>query len=152
MLNKCNILALDRTINQETGASSRRYRVITLYCGRVEFGAIAMPTGSRWMSKTYITRCHRAFGLVGVRGRQSSVRVAVTVRVPVAIGDKLPQWEPAPDRGLGPSGPRLSSPAEWGRSAAIIQRNLGSICSSLCQSPTHLSHIPTSTLSQPFQE
>ena len=30
----CNILTLDRAINQETGASSRRYRNITLNCGR----------------------------------------------------------------------------------------------------------------------
>ena len=146
------ILSFDRAVNQETGASGRRNRNITLTCRWVVFGAHATPTGSRWMSNNRITRCHRRFELFGVRGRQSSVQVAVTVRVPVTDGDKIPLWEPAPDRGLGPSGPRLSSPAEWGRSAAIIQRNLGSICCSLFPSPTHLSHItninPFATLSR----
>ena len=64
----------------------------------------------------------------------------------------MPLWEPAPDRGLGPSGHRLSSPAEWGRSAAIIQRYLWSMCCSLSPSPTDLSHItninPFATLSR----
>ena len=57
--NICNILNFDWAVNQETGASGRRYRNITLNCGRVEFGADATPTGSRWMSNNYITRCHR---------------------------------------------------------------------------------------------
>ena len=86
----CNLLALDPAFNQETGASGRRYRGITLTCGRVEFGAIATPTGSRWMSNNYITRCHRQFRLVGVQSRQSTVRATITVRVPVAVGDKMP--------------------------------------------------------------
>ena len=79
--NWCNISTFDRAVNQET-----------LTCGRVEFGADATPTGSRWSSNNYITRCHWQLGLVavGVRCRQSSVRGAVTVRVPVAVGDKIP--------------------------------------------------------------
>ena len=42
------------------------------------------------------------------------------------------QWEPVPDRGIGPSGPRLSSPAEWGRSTAIVRGTWGqyvAVCS-----------------------
>ena len=39
---------------------------ITLTCGRVEFGADATLTGSRWTTNNYITRCHRQFELVGV--------------------------------------------------------------------------------------
>ena len=46
---------------------------ITLTCGRVEISSIVTPTGSRWVSNNYITRCHRQFELVGVQGRQSSV-------------------------------------------------------------------------------
>ena len=38
--------------------------------GRVEFGANAMPTGSRWVSNNYITRCHRQFESVGWSSRQ----------------------------------------------------------------------------------
>ena len=67
VLYKCNILALDPAVNQETGASGLRYRGITLTCGRVEFGAIATPTGSRRMSNNYITRCHRHLEAVGVK-------------------------------------------------------------------------------------
>ena len=48
------------------------------------------PTGSRGMSNNYIIRCNKRFESVGVRGKQSSVRVAVTVWVLVAVGDKMP--------------------------------------------------------------
>ena len=51
-------------------------------------------TGSRWMSNNYITRCHRRLEAVGVR-------------VAVLVGDKMPEWEPAPDRELGSSGPTV---------------------------------------------
>ena len=51
------------------------------------------PTGSRQTSDNYITRCHRRLW-----------SVAVGVRVPVTVGDKMPtEWEPAPDSGLAPS-------------------------------------------------
>ena len=47
-------------------------------------------TGSRWTSNNYITRCHRRIEVVGIR-------------VSVPVGDKMPEWEPAPDSGLGSS-------------------------------------------------
>ena len=68
---RCNILTFDRAVNQETGASGQRYRNITLTCGRAEFGADATPTGSRWASKNYITRCHRRLGSVSWSPRQA---------------------------------------------------------------------------------
>ena len=111
----------------------------------VEFSADATPTGSRLMSNNYITRCQRRLELVGVRGRQSLVRVAVSVRASVAVGDKMPLWEPAPERGLGPSGPGLSSPAEWGRSAAMVRGTWGQyvVVCSVSNSPlTHNQHQP----------
>ena len=92
-------MTLDPAINQKTGASSRRYRGITLTCERVEFGAIVMPTGSMWTSNNYMQ-------MAWVSWSSSS---------------SLRQWEPAWDRGLEPSGLRLNSPAEWGRSAAIVR-------------------------------
>ena len=64
---KCNILTLDTAFNQETGASGRRYRGITLTCERVEFGADATPPRSRWTTNNYITRYHRQFGSIGVK-------------------------------------------------------------------------------------
>ena len=60
-------MALDPAVNQETGASGRRYRGNTLTCERVEFGAITTPALSKWTSNNYITRCHRRLELVGVR-------------------------------------------------------------------------------------
>ena len=84
---KCNILTFDRAVNQETGASGRGCQNITLTRGRVEFGADATLTGSRWMSNNYITWCHRRLELVGV---SCSWSLSCSSR----------QWEPAPDRGL----------------------------------------------------
>ena len=101
-------------------------------------------TGSRSTSNSYITRCQR---------RLESVAVSCTVggRVAVPFGDKISEWDPAPDRGVGPSGTWLSSPAESGRSAAEIRETWG-----LSPSATHLSHItnisPFAILSQLFQE
>ena len=53
----------------------------------------------------------------------------------------------------GPPGPRLSSPGERERNAAVARRvGGGSICCSTVQSPTHLSQIiPFVTLSNPFK-
>ena len=125
-------MTLDPAVNQETGASGRRHQAITLTSGRVEFGAIATPTESRWMSNNYITQCYRRFELVGVSCSWSS---SCSSR----------QWEPAPDRGLGPSWPRLSSPAEWGRSAAIVRGTLGqyvAVCSVSNSPLTHNQYQP----------
>ena len=134
-----NILTFDRAVNQETGASNQRYWNITLTCGRVEFSADAMPTGSRWTSNNYLTRCHRWFESVGVRGRQSSFQVAVTVRVPVAVGDavvRVSAWQ----RAWTLRTP-VEQPSRMRKKCCYRLRNLGSICSSLFLSPTHLSHI-----------
>ena len=89
-----------------------------LHRGRVEFGANATLTGSRWMSNNYITQCHREFKLVGVSCSWSS-----------SCGSR--QWEPAPSGELGPQDPRLSSPAEWEKKCCYSQRNWGSIYCSL---------------------
>ena len=64
---------------------------------------------------------------------------------PVVVGDKMPLLEPAPDRGLGSSGPRLSNPKEWGRSASTVKGSWGQYVAVSVPSPTHLSHT---TLSQ----
>ena len=135
----CNLLTLDQAVNQETGASGRRYRGITLTCGQVEFSAIATPTGAGGCQIIIKTRCHRRLELIGVSCSWSS---SCSSR----------QWEPAPDRGLvALSDPRLSSPAEWERSAAIVRWNWVNMLLSV-PSPTHLSHIininPFATLSR----
>ena len=50
-------------------------------------GQMRTPTGSRWRSNNYITRCHRRLESVGVW-------------VAVPVGDKMPEWEPAPDSSI----------------------------------------------------
>ena len=89
-------------------------------------------SGSRWMSDNYITR--RTDGL-----RQLE-----------SVGDKMPNWEPAADRGLWIlSDPRLSNPSQDEKEVLLWSEELGSICSSLSPSPTHLSHT---TNINPFRE
>ena len=72
------------------------------------------PTGSRWASNNYITRCPRGPELVAVE----------VSSVPVAVGDRMPaEWEPAPDRGLGSSVTHgWAAQPRWGRSAAMVAR------------------------------
>ena len=86
--------------------------------GRVEFDAIAMPTESRCTSNNYITRCDRQFELVGVICSWSS---SCSSR----------QWELAPSRGLGLSGPPVEQPSRMRKKCYYSQKNLGSICCSL---------------------
>ena len=58
-----------------------------------------------------------------------------------SVGDKMPEWEPAADRGLwAVSDPRLSNPAKMRKKCCYGQKNFGSICSSLSPFPTNLSH------------
>ena len=132
-------MTLDPAVNQITGAPGRRYRGITLTCGRVEFGADRTLTRSRRTSNNYITGCLRQFELVGVR-------------VAVHFQSQLPaEWEPAPDRGLRPSGPRLSSPAEWGRSAALVRGTWGQYVAVCSVSNSPLTHNQHQTFRNPFE-
>ena len=59
-----------------------------------------------------------------------------SVRGAVPVGDKMPEWEPAPDRWL-------EQPSRMREKYCYGQRNLGSMCGSLSLSPTHLPHITT---------
>ena len=57
------------------------------------------------------------------------------------LGDKMPAWESACRRRAWALGdPRFSSPARMRKKCCYGQKNLGSICTSLPPSPTHLSH------------
>ena len=108
-------MTFDPAVNQETGASSRRYN---LNRGLVEFGAFATPTESRWGSNNYITQCHRQHQLVGVSGSWIS---SCSSR----------QWEPSPSKGLAPSGPPFEQSSRMRKKCCYSKRNLGSICCSL---------------------
>ena len=80
---------------------------------------------SRWKWDNYITRCHRRLG-----------------SVPVGVGASWGQDANvrASGRQRADSDPRLSSPTRMRKKCCYGQKNLGSICSSLSPSPTHLSH------------
>ena len=141
----CNILALDPAVNQETCVSGRIYQGITLTCGRVEFGAIATPTGSRWMSNNYIIDVS-SDGLNFLKSVVDGVRVAVRgsenqLQTEGLLLSVTPGW---------------AVPSRMRMKCCYYHMNMGSICCSLSQSPTHLSHItninPFTTLSQPFRE
>ncbi len=102
----------------------------SLHRVRVEFGANATPTGSRWISNNHITRCHRQFELVGVS--------FVAVR---GDGSRLPAG------GLSPRDPRLSSLAEWERGAAKDRGTWGQYVA-VCSVPNSpLTYNPFATLS-----
>ena len=89
------------------------------------------PTGSRWTSNNYITRCHRWL--------ESVSSVPVTVRVSWGQDAKLRAsgWL----RAWALGDPWLSSPAKMRKKCCDGKKNFGSICCSLSPSPTHLSHI-----------
>ena len=101
------------------------------------------PTGSRWSSNNYITRCHRRLELVS------------SISVPVAVGDRMPaEWEPAPDRGLEPSATHgWAAQPRWERSTALVARRTLSQYVAVCLRLQFTSHIqPTSTLSNKVWE
>ena len=78
--------------------------------------------------------------------------VWVGVRVAVQFQSQLPaEWEPAPDRGLGSSGPRLSSPAEWGRSAAKVRGTWGQYVAVCSVSNSPLTHNQYQPFRNPFK-
>ena len=109
------------------------------------------PTGSRWISKIYITRYHRRLELVQFEfsSKQSQFEFQSQLE---SVADKMPVWKQLQTEGWALSDRRLSSPARMRKKCCYGQRNLGSICSSLSPSPTHLSHItninPFATLSR----
>ena len=70
---------------------------------------------------------------------------AVGVRVVVRNSDNQ-----LPAEGLDSQGPRLSSPAEWERSAAIVRGTGGQYIVVCSVSNSLLTHSPFTTLSQPF--
>ena len=77
----CNILTLDRAVNQETGASGRRYRNITLTCGRGWIRCRCVRSQEHLYNQVPQT------ALVSWSSRRESVRVAVS--------SSSRQWVPA---------------------------------------------------------
>ena len=65
-----------------------------------------------------------------------------------SVGEKMPKWEPATDRGLWAlTDPRLSNPSQDEEEVMLWSKYLGQY-NSLSPSPTHLSHTTNITLSR----
>ena len=82
--------------------------------------------------------------------RQLVPQTAWGSSVPLAVGDRMPaEWEPAPDKGLGPLVTHgWAAQPEWGRSAAMVRRNLVQYVA-VCPRLQLTSHTqPISTLSR----
>ena len=117
----CNILTFDRAVNQETGASGRG-------CRRCH---LDLWTG--WIQCT----CDAHGKQVGVKQLYNQVPQTV------GVSWSSRQWEPAPDWGLvALSDPRLSSSAEWERSAAIVRGTWGQYVAVCSVSNSPLTHNP----------
>ena len=95
---------------------------------------IRTPTGNRWVSNNYVTRCHKRLEL----SCSSSSSYSCCWN---QLGTRYQRENQFADRGLAAlSDPRLSSPARMRKKCCYDQKNFGSICSSLSPSPIHLSH------------
>ena len=127
----CNILTLDRAVNQETAASGRR--ISPWPVDMVEFGADAYAHGKQVDIKQLYNQVPQT-AWVSWSSRQ-------WVAVGVPVGEKMPAWESACRlRAASPQWPPVEQPSRMRKKCCYGQRNLGSICSSLFPSPTHISH------------
>ena len=125
--------------NSETGASGQKYRNITLTCGHGWirwWWQMCTPTGSKWVSDNYITRCHR--WLESVSSSSSWSQFGTRCRI-----ESQQQME-----GFGPSVTHSwAVQLECERSAAMV-RSLGQYVA-VCPRLQLTSHTqPTSTLSR----
>ena len=77
-----------------------------------------------------------------------------SVRVPVAVGDNMPvEWEPAPDRGLGPSVTHgWAAQPRYERSAAMVRRTLDQYVAAYPRLQLTSHTQPTSSLSNKVWE
>ena len=107
-------------------------------CGRVEFGADATPTGSKFTSNNYIIRCHEQFELVGVSllGFELHFEAVRTSSQQRAWVLTTPGW---------------AAKQNEKRSAAVVRGTEDQYVAvfSFCNSP--LTHNPFTTLFQPFR-
>ena len=128
----CNILTSDRAGLSDEKCTCENNRCIrskisgdNLDCRRVELSTNVTLARSRWVSNYYITPA---------TGSSDQL-------------EKMLEWEPCPRRGC-PPGPRLSSPGERERNAAVARRVGGqyvAICS-VSDSP-----LTDNTFRNPFQ-
>ena len=93
------------------------------------------PTGSRWKPNTYITRCHRQLGLVGVRVAVGVSQLEFELQFEAVITSSR-------HKACGPQWPPVEQPSRMRKKCCYSQRNFGSICCSLFTSHTQLFRNP----------
>ena len=128
----CNILTFDPAVNQETGASGQRYH-------------LDMWTG--WIR----CRCDAHKKQVGIKQLYNPMPPTVWISWSQVVGDGVAvrgSENQLPAEGLSPQEPRLSSPAEWERSAAIVWATWGQYVAVCSVSNSPLTHNPFATLSR----
>ena len=126
----CIIVTFDPFVNQETGASARRLTAwIRFICGAHK-KQVDVKQLYNWVTQTAWVSYSQLVGVrVAVRGSENQLSAEV----------------------LGPQDPRLSSPAEWERSAAKDRGTWGQYDEVCFVSNSHLTRNPFATLSQPFR-
>ena len=105
---------IDKRKNSETGESGRIYRNITLTCGRRWirwWWQMRTPTGSRWVSDNYITRCHRRLG---------SVQLQFQLEIRCQRSENQLQTE-----GLGSQWPTVEQPSQNAKEVLLWSEELG---------------------------
>ena len=128
-------MTFDRAVSQETGASGRRYH-------------LDLWTGWVWY------RCNAHKNRVDVKQLYNQVPqttcLGVSCNSSSSCSSRL--WEPAPDWGLAAlNDPRLSSPAEWERSAAIVRGTWGQYVAVCSVSNSPLFRLQLTSHTQPFR-
>ena len=155
---KCNILTFDRAVNQEIGASGRRYRGITLTCGhgwiRCKCNAHKKQVGvgrlynqvpqMAWVSWSLSCSCSSS-------SRQSSWSCSSRQWVPFAVGARCRSESQHQTEGFGPQDPGWAAQQNE-EEVPLWSEELGVNMWPSIPSPTHLSHItninPFATLSR----
>ena len=133
--------------NSETGVSGRRYRNITLTCGR---GWIRYAYAHRkQVVERQLYNQVPQTAWVGQPGSQFKFQLQLE-----SVGNKMPEWEPPPDRGLGPSVTHgWAAQPRWERSTAMVARRTLGQYVAVCLRLQLTSHTqPTSTLSNKVWE
>ena len=125
-MTQCNILTFDPAVNRETGASGRRYH-LDMWTGLIRCRCDAHK------KQGYVKQLYNPV--------PQTVRVSWSQFVEVRVAVRGSENQRKAER-LGPQHTRLSSPAEWKRSAAIVGGSWGQYVAVCSVSNSPLTHNP----------
>ena len=128
-----------------TELSIRRCTSVNNRCIRSKISGYHLDLWTSWIQ----CNCNAHWKQVDIK--QLYNQVPQTAWVSWSSSCSSRQREPAPDRGLRPSGPWLSSPAEWGRSAAILRGTWDQYVAVCAVSNSPLTHNQYQPFCNPFE-